>query len=104
MVDGHHTGRPHFPRWSERSRMHEEYESSNRYRDRTREAYQDESTPVDKDYKSLGAEQMAYYNHTSDGMLPRHHATLLPLARDREGPNYQCVQGCLNSQSYTDLI
>ncbi|KAF6220396.1 hypothetical protein HO133_002828 [Letharia lupina] len=88
LVDGQHTGSPHFPRRSERARIHAEYTTSNRQRDRTREAYGDTLKPATEEYESLSYNQREYYDSTSGGMLPRHHATLLPLARDREGPNY----------------
>lgn len=88
LVDGHHTGPAHFPRRSERAVIHREYTTSNRHRDRTRTAYEDALKPANKEYKGLSEEQHEYYEHTSDGMLPRHHTTLLPLAREREGPNY----------------
>lgn len=44
---------------------------------------------VNEEYRGLSHQQREYYEHTSGDMLPRHHNTLLPLARVREGPNYQ---------------
>ena len=89
MVDGQHVGGPHFPRRSERARMHGVYTTSNQLRDRTRDAYKSELNIASTECEEFDREQMQYYDHTSDGLLPRHHATLLPLARAREEPNYQ---------------
>ena len=89
LIDGQHIGSAHFPRRSERATIHSQYRTSNPHRDRTRVAYNNEVLRANAEYRELDSEQIAYYNHTSGGMLPRHHATLLPLARDREGPNYQ---------------
>lgn len=89
LVDGRHTGSAHFPRGSERARMHREYTRSNQPRDRTREAYNAVFNPASTEYEELDAEQTQYYDHTSGGMLPRHHEALLPLARAREYPNHQ---------------
>ena len=89
MVDGLHVGGPHFPSGSERSKMHRVYETSNKLRDRTRVAYGSELRAASAEYGELSEDQTAYYDYTSDGLLPRHHAGLLPLARAREEPNYQ---------------
>lgn len=89
LVDGHHTGSPHFPRRTERARIHREYTTSNEHRDRTRDAYNEVLRPANAEFRALSPERREYYNYTSDGILPRQHAALLPLAREREGPNYQ---------------
>ena len=89
MVDGHHVGSPHFPRRSERARMHGVYETSNQLRDRTRNAYKSGVTFAQAECEEFNEDQTEYYRYTSDGLLPRHHAALLPLARAREEPNYQ---------------
>lgn len=89
LVDGHHTGSAHFPRKSERARMHREYTRSNQPRDRTREAYNDVFNSASAGYQELDREQTQYYDHTSGSLLPRHHEALLPLARAREYPNHQ---------------
>ena len=89
MVDGLHVGGPHFPSRSERSQMHRVYETSNKLRDRTRDAYVSEHNSASAELEDFNEDQRKYYGHTSDGLLPRHHATLLPLARAREEPNYQ---------------
>ena len=89
MVDGQHVGGPHFPRRSERARMHGVYTTSNQLRDRTRNAYESELKSAQADYDEFNEDQLEYYDYTSDGLLPRHHAALLPLARAREEPNFQ---------------
>ena len=89
MVDGLHVGGPHFPRRSERAMMHGVYTTSNKLRDRTRNAYESELHAANADCGEFNEDQSEYYDYTSDGLLPRHHAALLPLARAREEPNYQ---------------
>ena len=90
MVDGLHVGGPHFPSRSERARMHGVYTTSNKLRDRTRDAYGSELNAATAECEEeFNEDQMQYYNYTSEGLLPRHHAALLPLARAREEPNYQ---------------
>ena len=89
MVDGKHTSIPHFPRRTERARIHGEYTTSNRDRDRTRNAYDDVFDDATAEYNELDEGQTEYYDYTSDGMLPSHHAALLPLSRAREEPNFQ---------------
>ncbi len=89
MVDGQHTSIPHFPRRTERARIHGEYTTSNQDRDRTREAYRTEVEAANAEFEQLEAEQIEYYRHTSDSMLPSRHAALLPLSRAREEPNFQ---------------
>lgn len=104
LVDGHHTSSPHFPRRSERARAHREYTTSNQHRDRTREAYDSVYGSANAEYRELDREQTDYYDNTSGGMLPRHHATLLPLARDREGPNYQLATLYPASRSGVEVV
>lgn len=89
MADGQHVGGPHFPSRSERAKMHGVYETSNKLRDRTRTAYESGLRAATAEYDEFGEDQGKYYDHTSGGLLPRHHAALLPLARAREEPNYQ---------------
>ena len=89
MADGQHVGGPHFPSRSERARMHGVYETSNKLRDRTRDAYESERLAARADCEDFSPAQAKYYDYTSEGLLPRHHAALLPLARAREEPNYQ---------------
>ena len=89
MIDEQHVDSPHFPRRSERARMHGVYTTSNQLRDRTRDAYNAELEAAVAEFDGLGDDQAQYYSHTSDGMLPRRHAALLPLARAREEPNFQ---------------
>ena len=89
MVDGLHVGGPHFPSRSERATMHGVYTTSNKLRDRTRSAYESGLLAANAEYGEFNDEQVEYYGYTSDGLLPRHHAALLPLARAREEPNYQ---------------
>ena len=88
MVDGQHVGVPHFPRRSDRARMHRVYTTTNQQRDRTREAYMKEVEAAETEREEFSEKEIEYYNHTSDGMLPRHHTALLPLARAREEPNF----------------
>ena len=89
LVDGQHVGIPHFPHRSDRARMHGVYTTTNQQRDRTRKAYQDEHNAANIECDEFDEGQAQYYDHTSGGMLPRHHTALLPLARAREEPNYQ---------------
>ena len=89
MLDGQHVGDPHFPSQSERAKRHGVYTTSNKLRDRTRDAYASELRAAKAEYEEFNENQMEYYDHTSDGLLPRQHAALLPLARAREEPNYQ---------------
>lgn len=90
MVDGLHVGGlPHFPSRSERARTHWVYTTSNKLRDRTRDAYTSELSAANAESENFNEDQREYYDYTSDGLLPRHHAALLPLARAREEPNYQ---------------
>ncbi len=88
LVDGHHPRSSYFPNRSERAKMHAEYTSSNRPRDRTRKAYNDDLDLAIAEYQELNDGQAEYYHGTSGGMLPRHHAALLPLAREREEPSF----------------
>ena len=89
LVDGSHVGRPYFPRRTERAKIHGEYKTSTPDRDRTRLPYDDELDAANAEIKSFSKEKGQYYTHTSDGLLPRHHTALLPLARAREEPNFQ---------------
>ena len=89
MVDGLHVGNPHFPSRSERARTQWVYTTSTKLRDRTRDAYASEFSAAYAESESFNEDQREYYDRTSDGLLPRHHAALLPLARAREEPNYQ---------------
>ena len=89
LIDGSHAGRPYFPRRSERAKIHEEYKMSTPERDRTRLAYKKEFDAAKAEAEGFSQEQDEYYTHTSDGMLPRHHTDLLPLARAREEPTFQ---------------
>ena len=88
LVDGQHVGIPHFPRRSDRARMHGAYTKTNKQRDRTRDAYMEEVEAAETECEEFSEKEAEYYDHTSDGILPRHHTTLLPLARAREEPNF----------------
>ena len=88
LVDGRHVGSAHFPRRSERARISGQHSMSNHHRDTTRNAYRKELDAAIAEREDFSQDQVAYYNHTSDGMLPRHHTALLPLARAREEPNF----------------
>ena len=50
LVDGRHPGSAHFPSRSERAIINAEYTSSNRPRDRTRNAYNDVLDPAIAEY------------------------------------------------------
>ena len=89
LVDGNHVDRPYFPRRTERAKIHGEYKTSTPVRDRTRIAYESELDAANAEFDGFSKEQAQYYMHASDGLLPRRHAALLPLARAREEPNFQ---------------
>lgn len=96
-MDGRHVDNAHFPRRSERARINEQHSMTNHLRDATRNAYKEELDAATAECGEFPDEQMAYYHHTLDGILLRHHTALLPLARARERTQHS-VRYCVSCQ------
>jgi len=80
--DGTHPGpgKPHFPRGSDRERLHASYSVSTSATDAARDRYSDGLATADGEFKRMTAEERKYYGDISDGLRPDQHERLGPGA------------------------
>ena len=80
--DGKHQhGSAHFPRGSERQRLHTQYSKTTKPRDNARDAYQDGLRAAEREYDRMGVEERDYYRDHTGGLAPYQHERLDPRAK-----------------------
>ena len=81
--DGRHRhGQTHFPRGSERERLHTLYSASTKGKNTKRDAYLTEEKRAKSEFVAMEDEEQEYYTENSGGFTPRQHERLEPRARD----------------------
>lgn len=83
MVDGkHRRGNPSFPIGSERDIAHAKYSESTKQKERARKSYRGARKAHTAEIDNLSPEEKGYYEHSTGGLFPTHHANLFTRALD----------------------
>ena len=77
----HHHGSHHFPRGSERQKLHTQYSKSTRPRDDSRKAYNNGLAAAERDYNRLDDDEREYHRDYTGGLTPYQHERLDPRAK-----------------------
>ena len=81
--DGMHGhGQAHFPRGSDRLKLHTQYSASTNGRDSKRDAYDHGLRKAKKDFASMDDDEQKFYRTNSGGLTPLQHERLDPRARE----------------------
>lgn len=87
--NGEHLHGPHFPRGSDRQKLHTQYNASTHGRDVARGAYQRGLTAAEDEYLDMGKHEKIYYEENTGGLPPHQHERLDPRAREYRDKCYR---------------